>query len=130
MFTHTLQLSERHALLSLAILLVHIDGDFAAEESTRLRALRREMALPLDTELPEDPITVLPAPFESHESRCRIMLELLLIAAADDLFHPQERAFIEDVAERMDIKAERLNGMIEWTRDHTRLMKAAAVLWR
>lgn len=129
MFTHTLKLTERHALLSLAILLVHIDGEFADAESKRLRALRREMALPPDTELPEDPIAALPAPFETAGARARVLLELLQVAAADDLFHPKERAFIEDVTRRLEIPIPRLEEMIRWTRQHNQLVKAAEVFW-
>ena len=129
MFTHTLQLEERHALLSLAILLVHVDGNVDSSESTRLRALRREMALPSDTELPEDPLDLLPAPFSSMESRARVLLELLLIAAADDYFDPREREFIQDVAQKVSISSERLDAMIAWTRDHAALMRAAAQFW-
>ena len=129
MFTHTLKLTERHALLSLAILLVHIDGDFDDSESKRLRALRREMALPLDTELPDDPIADLPAPFDTPASRARVLLELLQIAAADDYFHPAERTFIEDVARRLEVPVPRLEEMIRWTRQHNELLKAAEAFW-
>lgn len=129
MFTHTLQLDERHALLSLAILLVHVDGNVASSESTRLRTLRREMALPSDTELPEDPMGMLPQPFTSTESCVRVLLELLLIAAADDYFDPREREFIVDVAEKVSVSSERLEDMISWTREHTMLMKSAEQFW-
>jgi hypothetical protein len=129
MFTHTLQLEERLVLLSLAILLVHVDGNVDSTESTRLRALRREMALPSDTELPEDPVGMLPQPFSSMESRVRVLLELLLIAAADDYFDPRERDFIGNVAEQVSIPSERLEAMIGWTREHAQLMKAAEQFW-
>ena len=61
------------------------------------------MALPSDTELPEDPVGMLPQPFTSMESCVRVLLELLLIAAADDYFDPREREFIVDVAEKVSV---------------------------
>jgi len=130
MFTQTLRLPERQALLSLAIRLVHIDGDFHDAESARLRALRREMALPLDTELPDEPIDDLPEPFTSPGARQRVILVLLQVAAADDFFHPDEKTFIETVAQRLDIAVPQLEAMIVWTRQHNQLVKAADVFLR
>ena len=51
MFLTTFSLSERKSFLALAIQLVHTDGEFAAIEEQRLRALRRVMALPADTDI-------------------------------------------------------------------------------
>lgn len=103
MFSFSLRLSERRALLSLAIQLVYIDDEVAEVEQQRLRLLRREMSLPPDIRLDDVAIDELPHPFGDMESRRRALLELMIIAAADDRLDPREEEFITAVAQGLEI---------------------------
>lgn len=129
MFLHTLNLSERKSFLALAIHLVHSDGEFAQTEEQRLRALRREMALPADTEIPDDPIGPLPEPFSSRESRTKVVLALLELAYIDGVFDPRERAMIKEIGTRFSMSTDELNRLEDWTVRLSQLMAEAQDLW-
>lgn len=129
MFLHTLNLSERKSFLALAIHLVHSDGEFADTEEQRLRSLRREMALPADTELPDDSLTVLPVPFSSQESRTKVVLGLLELAYIDGVFDPRERAMIKEIGTRFEMSTDDLNKLEDWTIRLSSLMEEAKGLW-
>lgn len=129
MFLTTFSLSERKAFLALAIQLVHTDGEFAATEEQRLLALRRVMALPADTDIPDDPIQALPAPFTTHESRAKVVIELLKLAYVDGVFDSRERAMIKDIGERFSLSRDVLNQMEDWTIRLNQLREEAESLW-
>jgi uncharacterized tellurite resistance protein B-like protein len=129
MFLHTLSLEERKSFLALAIHLVHSDGEFADTEEDRLRALRREMALPADTELPDDPIARLPTPFASRQAQATVILELLELAYIDGVFDPRERALIKSIGTSFGLSVDELNRMEDWTVRLSQLMSEATEQW-
>jgi uncharacterized tellurite resistance protein B-like protein len=129
MFLHTLSLSERKSFLALAIHLVHSDGELDQTEEQRLRALRREMALPADTELPDDPLDALPEPFSGRESFTKVILALLELAYVDGVFDPRERAMIKAIGTRFSMSTDELNRLEDWTIRLSRLMAEAKELW-
>ena len=125
MFLHTLSLSERKSFLALAIHLVHSDGELDQTEEQRLRALRREMALPADTELPDDPLDALPEPFSGRESFTKVILALLELAYVDGVFDPMIKA----IGTRFSMSTDELNRLEDWTIRLSRLMAEAKELW-
>ena len=129
MFLTTFSLSERKSFLALAIQLVHTDGEFAAIEEQRLRALRRVMALPADTDIPDDPISGLPEPFTTRETRAKVVIELLKLAYVDGVFDRRERAMIKDIGERFGLSHDDLSRMEAWTIRLNQLREEAATLW-
>ncbi|MDG1481410.1 MAG: hypothetical protein P8R54_17580 [Myxococcota bacterium] len=129
MFLDTLSLSERKSFLALAIHLVHSDGEFDQTEEQRLRALRREMALPADTELPDDPLDALPVPFSSRESCTKVVLALLELAYVDGVFDRRERAMIKVIGTRFSMSTDELNRLEDWTIRLSQLMSEAKGLW-
>ena len=130
MFLHTFNLSERKSFLSLAIHLVHSDGEFVDPEEQRLRAIRREMALPADTEIPDDPISALPAPFSSRESRIKVILELLDLAYIDGVFDSRERTLIKNIGSSFGLEIDELNRLEDWTIRLNQLKEEATGLWQ
>ena len=130
MFLHTFNLSERKSFLSLAIHLVHSDGEFVDPEEQRLRAIRREMALPADTEIPDDPISALPAPFSSRESRVKVILELLDLAYIDGVFDSRERTLIKNIGSSFGLETDELNRLEDWTIRLNQLKEEATGLWQ
>ena len=129
MFLTTFSLNERKSFLALAIHLVHTDGEFAAQEEQRLRALRRVMALPADTDIPDDPISALPAPFTTREARVKVIIELLKLAYVDGVFDRRERSMIQDIGDRFGLQRDELDRMEDWTTRLNQLRQEAESLW-
>ena len=129
-FLHTLGLEERKAFLGLAIALVHADDEFADTEEQQLRALRREMALPPDTEIPDDPFASLPAPFTTRPSQIKVLIELLRLASVDEVFDPRERVMIERIAETFGVAHAELAELEAWAHQLTSLTRKARSFWQ
>ena len=87
------------------------------------------MALPADTELPDDPMAALPAPFSSRESRVKVILELLRMAYIDGVFDPRERALIKDIGTQFGLSVDELNRMEDWVVRLNLLQEEAQALW-
>ena len=104
MFLHALSFEERHALMALATDLVHADKVLENEEEARLVALRRKLALSADAKIPVDPLSVVPLPFRSRQSRIKVLAELLILANADDHIDERELTMIRETSRKFGIE--------------------------
>ncbi|NNF57483.1 MAG: hypothetical protein HKN04_04510 [Rhodothermaceae bacterium] len=110
MFLHELTTEQQRAFLILARQVMAADERLAMQEVERLEALYRETGLPAETAAGPDAVGDMNYLFASPRVRAVVLLELLLVAHADDDLDPRENAVIRDVAERMEVYDD------DWTR--------------
>ncbi len=92
--------------------LVAVDGEISPEEQEMLS----EIAMTTMDWVPQEelPLAVLVQSFDSERSRAAALMELIGLAYADTVYGPEERTFIEDLAQRMGISTVRLAQMESW----------------
>lgn len=60
------------------------------------------------------PVAALVLAFDSPRSRAAALIELIGLAYADTVYAEEERAFIDDLARRMEISPARMSLMESW----------------
>jgi len=114
MFLFHLTSAERRAFVGLAKYLVLADGSEAPAETAALRQLEIELGIPLASFPPLAPTSELLGTFVSRASKAAVLLELLTLAYADGLPHPQEMELLKRVALGLGLSELRLLEMESW----------------
>lgn len=108
MFLHVLEGDEARLFADTAWALIHVDDDVDQREESLLAELQIELGV--DTAPPElrEPDNLLPrlAQLESPVVRRVMLLELSGVALADEVVHPSERNFLDQIAEALDLADE------------------------
>ncbi|MFT5685372.1 MAG: putative tellurite resistance protein B-like protein [Myxococcota bacterium] len=112
MFVSHLTPPQQGAFLQLAMQLVAVDGDISTEEQEMLS----QIAMTTMDWVPREemPTAVLVQAFDDGPSRAAALMELIGLAYADTVYGPEERSFIADLADRMEIPTVRLAQMESW----------------
>jgi uncharacterized tellurite resistance protein B-like protein len=114
LFSFHLTAAERAAFVGLAKHLVIVDGREGAAETAALRQIEAELGSPL-AELPAlAPSAEVLATFVTGASRAALVLELLLLAYADGVPHPNEMEMLKTVVLGLGISELRLLEMENW----------------
>jgi uncharacterized tellurite resistance protein B-like protein len=114
MFLFYLTPVERRAFVGLAKQLVAADGDEGPAETEALRRIEVELGIAL-VDLPSAaPTSGLLATFVSRASKAAVVLELLTLAYADGLPHPDEMEMLRGVAVGLGIPELRMLEMEDW----------------
>jgi len=116
MFLHILTDRQQAAFLSLARQFIEADQALSDEESNHLELMMAETGWDFDEEVPVRPLEELVPEFDTPTSRRVALLELIAVGHADEHFHPDEDAFVRDLAGRWDVNAAevaRLEGYVQ-----------------
>jgi len=114
MFSFHLSAAERGAFAGLAKHLVVVDGREGPAETAALRQIEAELGTPL-VQLPAlAPSAEVLGTFVTRASRAALVLELLLLAYADGVPHPNEMEMLKTVAVGVGISELRLLEMENW----------------
>jgi uncharacterized tellurite resistance protein B-like protein len=114
MFLFHLTPLERTAFVALARQLVAADGGEGPAEAAALGRLEVELGLPLEDIAAAPPTPELLRTFASRSSRGAALLELLALAYADGVPHPDEMELLKTIAEGLKISELRLLEMEHW----------------
>jgi hypothetical protein len=114
MFIFHLAPAERRAFLGLARYLIAADGREGVAEAAALGALEVELGLPVTDVAPTAPTPEVLATFASRSSRGAALLELLALAYADGVPHPDEMELLKTIAAGLHISELRLLEMEHW----------------
>lgn len=114
MFLFHLAPAERRAFAGLARYLTAADGREGAAEAAALHLLEVELGLPLEEVQATAPTPELLATFASRSSRGAALLELLALAYADGVPHPDEMELLKTIAAGLQISELRLLEMEHW----------------
>ena len=105
---------ERTAFVGLAKHLVAADGREGPAETEALRLLERELGTPVAGIPAVEPSSEVLATFVTRASKAAVVLELLTLAYADGLPHPDEMEMLKVVASGVGISELRLLEMEDW----------------
>ena len=105
---------ERTAFVGLAKHLVAADGREGPAETEALRLLERELGTPVADIPAVEPSSEVLATFVSTASKAALVLELLTLAYADGLPHPDEMEMLKVVASGVGISELKLLEMEDW----------------
>jgi tellurite resistance protein len=97
MFLSQLSPEQKNSFLALATRMVLADGTVEPEENERLNAIRDELGPGVKAPPEEVFGTTNPAPFDTRRSRLVVLWELMVMGFADDRFHPDESAVLNEV---------------------------------
>lgn len=126
MFLHELAPEQQRAVLILARQVIAADDRLAMQEVERLEALYRETGLPAETSAAPDVVADLNHMFPAPRVRAVVLIELLLVAHADDEVDAREREAIRAVAGRMDVAEDRWAVLVDWAERFAALRREAA----
>lgn len=114
MFLFHLAPAERRAFAGLARYLVAADGREGDAEAAALHLLEAELGLPLEEVEAMAPTPELLSTFASRSARGAALLELLALAYADGVPHPDEMELLKTIAAGLHISELRLLEMEHW----------------
>lgn len=114
MFLFHLTPTERTSFVGLAKHLVAADGREGPAEMEALRLIEGELGIPLADIPAVEPSSDVLATFVTRASKAAVVLELLTLAYADGLPHPDEMEMLKVVASGLGISELRLLEMEDW----------------
>lgn len=114
MFLFHLAPAERRAFAGLARYLLAADGGEGPAEAAAFHRLEVELGLPLEEVQALEPTPEVLRTFASRSSRGAALLELLALAYADGVPHPEEMELLKTIAAGLHISELRLLEMEHW----------------
>ncbi|HWO07936.1 MAG TPA: hypothetical protein VNN80_00610 [Polyangiaceae bacterium] len=127
MFLFHLTPAERPAFVGLAKHLVIADGSEDSAETEALRRIQEELGIPVSNLPALAPTSEVLTTFVSTASRASVVLELVALAYADGLPHPDEMEVLKSVAVGLGISEFRLLEMENWVVQQMALSAEAKV---
>jgi uncharacterized tellurite resistance protein B-like protein len=127
MFLFHLTPAERRAFAGLARHLVIADGGEGPAETEALRRVEDELGIPVSNLPALAPTSELLGTFVSAASKGAVVLELVALAYADGLPHPDEMELLKSVAVGLGISELRLLEMENWVVQQMALSAEAQV---
>ena len=114
MFLQFLTPEQQRGFMVLATRLTMADGDDAEEEQEALEALQQEIGQTFDIPVGEVLGDLVVSSFDTPTARTLCMLELLVLAYADEYLHEAESLIISEIAVAFGIGQDQLNDMAVW----------------
>lgn len=114
MFLSTLDTEQKQAFLGLAHKFIAADGQLAPQEKVMLGAMKAEMGLPVDAEVPVTDLSKLLQPFNSKAAKATALLEIIGLGYSDNEFHSEESAFVKHMAEGFKVSEDEILQMESW----------------
>jgi hypothetical protein len=87
MFLNRLTVEQKKAFLAIAMKIVSADRRLEPKERQAIEAIRFEMGLWTETDIPRGSIEELAKPFDTRQSQVILMLEGIALALTDEEFH-------------------------------------------
>jgi len=128
MFVHELGHKQKEAFFVLLHEMALADEKLVEEEETARSLLRREADL--DTLPDPEAMTVSEAVghFDNTRNQITVLLELLLVAHVDDVYHPEEHSLIQRLVSDFGISLEKLELLKNWVLRQGALLREAEKL--
>ena len=131
MFLNNLTIEQKKAFLAIAMRIIGADGILDPRERQMIEAMRYEMGLFTETDLPGKYISVeeLVKPFDSRKSQIVLMLESISLAYADDEFASEEAKILRELALIFNFSEEEATAMENWVQKYRDLIKEAVEMF-
>jgi len=128
MFLNRLTIEQKKAFLALALKIIAADGQLDNRERQAIEAMRYEMGLWTDTDLPVGSVETIANAFNSQESRAVALIESIAIAYSDQEMAEEEKQIIRELAIIFDFSEERATELESWVLRYIDLQKEAEKL--
>lgn len=115
MFLHLLNDPQKASFLVFAHKLAMCDGEDSPEEEATLAAIQEEMEVSIDVSMDEVLGDLDVSAFNTADARIIAMLELLMLAYADNYIHEAEADLVSDLAYRFGLSQSALDRLVDWT---------------
>lgn len=128
MFLHTLTDDQQTAFLALAKQFIAADQTLSGEEHNQLELAMAETGWDFDEEVPEMTLEDIVPHFDTPTAQKVALLELIGIGHADQHFHPDENAFVLNVAGKWGIGEDTVRSLESWVQRQLALAQEAEEL--
>jgi len=128
MFLNRLTVDQKKAFLAIAMKIVGADRRLEAKERQAIEAMRFEMGLWTETDIPRGSIEELAKPFDTRQSQVILMLEGIALALTDEEFHGEEEKILRALALIFGFSEKEANAMENWVLHSKELQKEAEAM--
>ena len=113
MFIQNLNTEQQFLLVEMAKTIITSDGKVSDKEQVVLNTILAQVS---EEALVLTDVTVADAGriYDTQTAKSSLLLELLGIALADDDYHDDEEEYLLDIARKISVSAEHLNGLKNW----------------
>lgn len=125
MFLAGLNDEQKKAFLAIAMKVIGADGRLDPRERQMIEAMRYEMGLFQETDLPHGSIEELARPFDTRRSQAIVLMEGIALAYADMDFSGEEQKILRALALIFGISEKDATEMENWVLEFNRLQKKA-----
>jgi uncharacterized tellurite resistance protein B-like protein len=128
MFLNRLTDKQKKAFLAIAMKIVGADRHLDPRERQTIEAMRYEMGLWMETDIPVGSIAELAQAFDTRQSQVILMIEGIALALADEELHDEEEKILRALALVFKFSEEEANAMENWVTRFIKLQKEAEAM--
>jgi uncharacterized tellurite resistance protein B-like protein len=128
MFLNRLTVEQKKAFLAIAMKIISADRHLDPKERQAIEAMRFEMGLWTETDIPRGSIEELAKAFDTRQSQVISMLEGIALALADEEFHGEEEKILRALALIFGFSEKEANAMENWVLRSKELQKEAETM--
>ena len=128
MYLNRLTIEQKKAFLAIAMKIVGADRHLDPKERRTIEAMRVEMGLLTETDIPVGSIEELAKPFDNRQSQVIAMLEGIALALVDEEFHGEEQKILRALALIFGFSEEEANAMENWVLNYKKLQTEAETM--
>ena len=125
MFLNHLNPEQKKAFLAIAMKIIGADGILEPRERQMVEAMRYEMGLYTDTDLPKGELEDIMKVFDTRKSRIVTMIEAIGLCLADENLGNEERKLIRALALMFEISEDEATKMENWVMRYRALVQEA-----
>lgn len=129
MFLNSLSKEQQKAFLAIAMKIIGADGILEPRERMTIEAMRYEMGLFSETDLPKGELEDIVKPLDTRKSRAITMLESIGVAYADENLGAEEQKILRALALLFELPEEEASAMEDWVLRYRKLMQEAAAMF-
>jgi hypothetical protein len=128
MFLNQLTIGQKKAFLAIAMKIVGADRHLDLKERRTIEAMRFEMGLWTETDIPMGSIEELAKPFDTRQFQVILMLEGIALALVDEEFHSEEQKILRALALIFGFSEKEATAMENWVLRYKDLQKEAETM--
>ncbi len=128
MFLNRLTIEQKKAFLAIAMKIVGADRRLDPKERRTIEAMRYEMGLLVETDIPMGSIEELAKPFDTRQSQVILMLEGISLALVDEEFHGEEQKILRALALIFGFSEKEATAMENWVLRCKELLQEAETM--
>ena len=128
MYLNRIKIEKKKAFLAIAMKIVGADRHLDPKERRTIEAMRVEMGLLTETDIPVGSIEELAKPFDNRQSQVILMLEGIALALVDEEFHGEEQKILRALALIFGFSEEEATAMENWVLSYKKLQTEAETM--